>query len=327
MTDDFFSIPEGVVERSDGGSPRLVPRGVDPASGIRADYTRASYMSGFIEESEHFHRWEMRYLAKAMGQNEDLAALAACETYSTGVTDATYGRVKTNSGRRLDEIIERALDRVRIHEKADRGTAVHGFTEPGCPTGDAVPERLRAVVASFWETVRVNAIWLAATEQFTANDDVMSAGTFDHLIRVPGHPLFEDRFVIADKKTGRYSPFEWTVQLAIYAYGDPYNLANHTRPEWPGEVDREWGLVLWMDAEKGTTKPIPVDLKFGWEMAQLAAQVRDGHERRDLTAPFKPATFDQKLNASNDRGALERLWYSTTDEAEKARVNEKARTL
>ena len=41
---------------------------------------------------------------------------------------------------------------------------------------------------------------------------------------------------IADKKTGRYAPFEWCIQLAIYAYGDPYDLSTHQRPAWPGPV-------------------------------------------------------------------------------------------
>lgn len=322
---DFFTQTEEEVPRGPGGSPMLVPRGLE-GKDIRAAYTRASYMSGFIEESEHFHKWEMRYLAKAMGQNEDLAALAACETYSTGVSDAVYGRAKSASGRRLDEIIERALDRVRIHEKADRGTAIHGFTEPGAPSGDAIPERLRPAVASFWETLRVNAVEIVGTEVFTANDKVMAAGTFDHLMRFVGDRELDD-FVITDKKTGRYSPFEWAIQMSIYAYGDVYDVETDRRPMWPGAINQQHGVVFLIDCDKGTTEMHLVDLLFGWEMAQIAARVRDAHERRDICTPYKPPTFQQRLSAVTTRGDLERLWYSTTNPDEKALVEGKARTL
>lgn len=326
----FFAPAPGEALRTPSGKPLLVPRGLE-GKGIRADYSRASGLAEFIEESAHIHRWEMRYLAKAMGQNEDLAALAAVETYSTGIKDAVFGREKSASGRRLDSIIERALDRVRLHEKADRGTAVHAATEPGGVELEQVPERLRGAVKAFWESVRVNAIDLVDTEAFTANDTTMSAGTFDHLVRVPGHPLLTD-YVIADKKTGRFSPFEWTVQLSSYANGDRYDLETDTRPEWPGPINKKWGLVWQIDCEPKTpddqrVKLHIIDLEFGWEMAQLAAKVRDAHERRDIVTDYRPAGFNERLAASTTTEDLRRLWESTTDEAERSVVEEKARHL
>jgi hypothetical protein len=320
---DFFSMPEPDVKRAPGGSPLLAPRGLE-GKDIRAPYTRASYMADFLEDKEHIHRWEMRYLAKAMGQNEDLAALAACETYSTGLSDATFGREKSASGRRLDDIIERAFDRVRIHEKADHGSAVHGFTEPGAPSGDAIPERMRADVAAFWEINRRECIEIVATEQFTANDKTMSAGTFDHLVRIPGHPLLTD-YVIADKKTGRFSPFEWIIQLSSYANGDPYDTSTDTRPAWPGPINKDWGLVWQIGG--GSVKLWMLDLALGWELAQIAAKVRDAHARTDLAVAYKSATFEQRLAACNTKHDLTYLWHSTEDLAQRSLIEEKARSL
>jgi hypothetical protein len=137
-TANFFDMPADQGPRRENGDPVLFDR-----MGTEARYTRASSLATYIENLTHIKKWEMRYLCKAMGQNEDLAALAAVETYSTGISDAVFGRDKSESGKRLDEIIQRALDRVRIHEKADRGTAVHGATEPGAPAG---VERLRPAV-------------------------------------------------------------------------------------------------------------------------------------------------------------------------------------
>lgn len=304
--ENFFTPPEGEAMRDGGGRPLLVPVGVDPSSGIRASYTRASSMADHLEDKSHIHRWEMRYLAKALGRHEDLAALAATETYSTGLTNPTIGRDKSASGRRLDKIIERALDRERIHEKADWGTAVHGFTEPGGAPAEAVPERMRPQVRGFWDWVRVNGVEIVGTEQFTANDATMSAGTFDHLVRVPGDPTLSG-CVIADKKTGRYSPFEWCVQLATYAYGQLYDTDTDARLAWPGPINLDWGLVIQI-GDDGVQGHL-VDLRFGWEMAQLAAAVRDAHARNDIAVGWS-SRLSARVEAANSVDDLRVLWHA-----------------
>jgi hypothetical protein len=321
----FNQLPEPDVKRGVDGSPRLIPRGLE-VSGVRADYTRASYMADFVEDKQHIHRWEMRYLAKAMGQNEDLAALAACEGYSTGISDAMYGRSKTASGRRLDDIIERAFDRVRIHEKADRGTAVHGFTEPGAPDGTAIPERLRPAVGSFWQVNAKECVDIVGTEIFTANDATMSAGTFDHLVTVLGHPLLTG-LVVADKKTGNFDPLSWCVQISTYAHGDIYKTDDDTRPPWPGTINLDYGLVWQIDADNGTTKLWIIDIAFGWEVAKLAAQVRDIRKRNDIATDYKAPTFDQRLTAAKTAEELRTLWYSTDKADQHALIEQKARLL
>lgn len=329
---NFFDTTDAEVPREKGtGSPMLIPRGLEKM-GTRADYTRASYMADQIEEKGHIHRWEMRYLAKAMGQNEDLAALAACEVYSTGISDAVVGREKSASGRRLDDIIERALDRVRIHEKADRGTAVHGFTEPGAPDGDAIPKHLRAAVESFWEANRKECIEILGTEIFTANDTTMSAGTFDHAVRVHGHPLLGD-IVVGDKKTGSFDPLSWCVQISTYANGEPYNLEDDTRPGWPGPVNLQYGLVWQIDVPKGTTKLWMIDIELGWELAQIAARVRDAHKRTDIASAYRAPKFHDRLAAIHSVEGLRMMWESVEHELEPIRgdmrrlIEEKVRSL
>src|SRR5680860_47061 len=126
--DSFFNEPEGEVFR-DQGRPVLVPRSVSPSAGIKVVYTRASSMAEYVSDSQHFHKWEMRGLARGLGIREDLAALAASETYCSGLTNVPERGEKARSGRRLDAIIERAHDAVRWHEKADYGTAFHAHTE------------------------------------------------------------------------------------------------------------------------------------------------------------------------------------------------------
>lgn len=329
---DFFNLSEADPVRK-GGKPILIPEGMPVEDQYRVEYSRASGMAEFIEDLGHIHKWEMRYLAKAMGQNEDLAALAAVETYSTGISDAVFGRDKTMSGKRLDVIIDRAMDRARIHEKADRGTAVHGATEPTAPPREAIPERLRPPTDAFWDINRRECIELVGTEMFTANDLTMSAGTFDHLVRIPGHPLFKDQYVIGDKKTGRFDPFSWCVQLSTYGRGKVYDTTTDTRIDWPGPVNLDYGLVWQIDCDPDTkgerVQLWVVNLEFGWRMAQLAAQVRDGHEEAKtvMATEYRAPTFAQRLAASNTAEHLRLLWHSTDDLGQRALVEEKARSL
>ncbi len=215
----------------------------------------------------------MRNLAKAMGQSPDLCELAACEPYSTGLTNPTVGRAKSASGRALDSIIERALDRVRLHEKADRGTAVHAWTEPA--NQEYISPAARADVESFRQCIVDNGIQIGATEVFMANDPLRAAGTFDHLCWVPGFG-----WVICDKKTGKMDADHFGVQLSVYAYGEVYDPATRTRRSLEdlvgtAEINREVGIVFAIANGKTTLKED--DLVKGRRGAQAAADARDYH--------------------------------------------------
>lgn len=340
----FASLPENDAQRDHlTGNPRIVTEAhegrEDP---LRVEYTRASGLADNIENKSHIHTWEMRYLAKAMGQNEDLAALAAVETYSTGVETDWFTReqmrAKTASGRRLDSIIERAFDRVRLHEKADRGTAVHGATEPGAPAVERIPERLRPPVLAFEEVNRRECIEIVGTEVFTVNDATATAGTFDHLVRVHGHPDLTD-LVVADKKTGRFDPLSWVVQISSYARGRVYDTKAERRLDWPGQINERYGLVWQINCEKapeGRTDPGTervklwvIDLEVGWEMAQLAARVRDVNRDEDaLAGGFRSPTHEQRLAACETKDSLRVLWNSLDEgDPRRAAIEEKARSL
>lgn len=314
MSDDFFDVDD---TRDEEGRPRLIPRGMDPDSTPRVTYDRASSMSDYLLDTAHIQRWRMRYLARSLGMNEDLAALAGAEVYTTGFAKGDEGENRA-SGRRLDKIIDRALDRVRIVERADYGTVVHAATEPDF--AGYAPERAKADVASFWTFVRENGIKLLATEMFTANDEVRSAGTFDHLAYVPGMGI-----VVTDKKTGNTDANAFAVQLAIYANADLYDITTDQRTSLEdfvsGQVNRDVGVVF--QIRDGQTKAYEVDLVGGWEAARLAAAVRDYRTRGDLLAPItdwdrrlrneRKRIEQEILGLSGDRAALDRLWQEHRD--------------
>jgi hypothetical protein len=315
--------PDATDVQREGGEPLLVPRGMP--KNVRARYTRASALSSYIEDVKYIHKWQMRYLAKAMGQNPDLAELAAVEPYSTGLRNPVFGSDKSQSGRRLDAIIERALDRAGILEKADRGTAIHAATEPGAPF---VPKHLQASVDSFEEVNRREGIRIIDTERFTANDETMSAGTFDHLVVVPGIPELSG-CVIGDKKTGDYSPHEWAIQLSTYARGEPYNTDTDDRHPWPTDVNLDYAIVWQIDntADPVTTRLHVLDIGAGWEAAKHAAWVRDWHKRNDLTHDFKPPSISERLQNTDDVDGLRTLWEATDEANIRSFIEQKAGSL
>lgn len=270
MTETFFEeeVGRGGVPRDAHGNALILP--ANATTDRLVPYTAASALADFISDDRHIHRWEMRYLAKGMGQSPDLCELAACEPYSTGF-DGPTGRDKSSSGRRLDAVIERALDRVGIHERADYGSAVHAWTEPG--NGQPVSERARADVESFDRKVREAGIKIVATEVFTANDWVQAAGTFDHLCWVPGYG-----YVICDKKTGKMDWYHFGIQLSVYARGDVYDPATRKRAPLEsltgGElVNRDVGIVFAI--KDGKTELKEVDLVTGFTGAEAAARARE----------------------------------------------------
>ena len=338
--DNFWNMPPAAPERGPKDGPLLVPK----AGGDRVEYTRASGLCSHIKNLTHIHTWEMRYLAIAMGQNPDLAALAAAETYSTGPETEFFNseenRAKTQSGKRVDQIIERALDRRRIHEKADRGTTFHALTEPDAPTGPLIPESLQVPLQEFEEVNRRECIESLGVEMFAANDVTRTAGTFDRAVKIHGHPLFGDKIVISDIKTGRFDPVSWAVQISTYAYGDRYDTDTDQRIPWPGEVDLEHALVWQVDCKDyasvgrpepkaGRIKLWVVNIRIGWELAQLAAKVRDlTEDKKEMAEKYRSPDFEERLALSNTREALTALWHSLEDgDALRAAVEEKGKAL
>lgn len=275
---DFFDLTQG-PPRDKYGRPLLIPRG--GTEDDRQWYTRASGLGDTIENFAFLHKWKMRYLAVGLSRNMDLVRLAAAEIYTTGFGKGD-SKENTASGKRLDDVIDRALERAKIHEKADYGTAVHARTEPGNEGVDP-DEMQRQEVQSFWDLIAELGITIIGTEIFTANDEVRTAGTFDHLMYVPGYGI-----IITDKKTSSKASESYDVQLSVYAQADIYDYETDQRMTleeyvaskgWnPALINREDGLIFWI--KNGRTQTRFLNLKEGYMAARVAAWVRDEHHTK-----------------------------------------------
>lgn len=257
--DDLF---KGAVKRDQYGRPLL--RSTD---GRLLAYTRASSLADTIHDFHGLTIWEKRLIIKGLGEREDLAAMAGALPLLTDDKD-----LDRPTNRELDEIGRQAFEHSRGHAKANWGTAVHSYTEPG-PRG-VPPDRMQADVASFSDAMR--GLPIVATELFVANDDLMAAGTFDHIVH---HPEYGN--VVADKKTGQLKFLQAAIQTAVYAGGDLYDVETDERSPLPID-NRDWGLLIHIPVGQGRTDIYKLDLNIGRAAAALCLAVKEMRSRRDV---------------------------------------------
>lgn len=302
--DDLFDTELNPLDRDQYDRPLLVPspeRAANPLilnratkkapGGIRPDgklpYTRASSLANYASDHTALETWKQRSLTKGLGEREDLAALAAALPPILGNTrdkDAMSRQEKEQdrvTNMTLDRIAEEAMIYANRDYKANYGTAIHGFTDPG-PHGD-IPERMQADVEAFH---RATAGWeFLATEVFVRNDEYQAAGSFDHLVRIPWRP--DLGVLVMDKKTGILHDDQFSIQLAVYAGGTPYDAETDTAYDWPGgeAPNRDVALLVHIPMGRGIAPVYIVDIAQGHEAALHACAVRAHRSNKTLSTP------------------------------------------
>lgn len=297
---DFLAVDK--PPRDGSGRPMLIPRGTEIRDENRVAYSRASGLGDLLEEFSYLWKWKMRGLAVGLARRVDLVRLAATEIYTPGFAEDL--QANRASGRRVDEIIERALDDAGIAEKADYGTAIHSRTEEGNDNVD-FDEKQALDVASCWDLWTELGVVHLGTEVFTACDELRSAGTFDHLSYVPGYGI-----VVTDKKTSSKVKKTYDIQLGGYSRSDVYDPETDERMTleeyvaskgWdPALINRSVGIIWWV--KNGKTQARFLDLDAGYEAAKVAAWIRD--ERRTLGVATD-VTKDIRVAVNNQRFSLE----------------------
>ena len=228
-------------------------------------YTRVSTLAKTLDDQSGLMMWKQRQAVKGVVKRADLIALAK----SAGEDNKT-----------LNEVVKQAMDAAESSAAANKGTALHSFTEAVDLGHDIdVPLDYLADVDAYKKATAVLDVVMA--EKFVVDDHLEAAGSFDWLVRLP-----DGRLVIADIKSGkdaaRYS-VATAAQCAIYANSQLYSVADDTRTPFPDELDRNVGLLIHLPAGMGECHVYKLDLVFGYQFAQVAAEVRDWRKTKPAT--------------------------------------------
>lgn len=293
-------VPEG-IPRGRGGRPKiraLLPDGTDSPDRF-ASYTRASTLGKALESDHAIQVWKQRMITFGMSRRSDLVALASAIRTTEEPADKEA----------LGDVAERALEAAKGSAGATRGTALHLLSEQhdaGADLSHLPPNILEAlrVYRRLMESVEV-----VASEQFVVNDALETAGTYDRVVSLrepataPNGARIEtgERLVIDLKtsKDAKYFGPTYSCQQAVYATGIPYSHAGG-RGEWPVDETEphdtplgprtDWSLILHVPPDSlADAGWYWVDLRQGYELAELARLVRAQSGRDDLFHPAELA--------------------------------------
>lgn len=254
------------LERDRWGRPIILT-----PDGTREPYTRPSTLARTLSDTVSLERWKCRQTAIGIATRRDLSALVA-----------------THRGdkRKLDEVVELAMEAADSGQAARLGTALHAATAAYDLGGtlDDVPAALLDDVAAYARATEH--LQVVGVEQFVVCHRWKTAGTFDRVYR-----LEDGRTVVADLKTGspdsvKYGALEWAVQICVYANSDLYDpKTGQTRPLDP-DLDRMTGLVVHLPESSGECSIYEVNLKEAERAVAGALWVRQWRARKDIVRPY-----------------------------------------
>jgi hypothetical protein len=243
-------------------------------TGEERAWVRATTWAKTVADVFALHGWEKRMVALGLAQRPDLLLRVA----AVPDPNSTHGKSQ------LDRLVDQAREHAKAGARANLGTALHTFAE-SCDLGRALPEipaPFDRDLAAYQKAMAAVEVSRNYVERICVVRALGVAGTMDRIVRfkhAQGLPM------VGDLKTGadlRYSWSEIAIQLALYAHADTvYDL--NSRQHYPMlEVNQDAALVVHLPAGEGRCTLHLVDIKAGWEMAQVCAVVRAWRDRKDL---------------------------------------------
>lgn len=253
MTDVLAAPLTAEFRRDSKGRP--IVRTLD---GRETTYTRCTTYIGVLENRYMLELWQQRMVILGLVERADLLLSAAAHV---------------NDRNELNRIAEEAQNAAKARAKATIGTALHKFTadmDRGLTIGN-VPGDWQAHLDAYREITRPLRHVLIETP--TICDELEVAGTPD---RISEYPIGSGKFYVTDLKTGDITrSAKIAMQLAVYAHSQLYDVQTDQRSPYPVPVSRTAGIVLEVNQEKLPAALHWVNLARGWELVQLAKQVRE----------------------------------------------------
>lgn len=312
---DAFSTPKQALKESDKYDSFGRYKLVHPDTGKPVKWTRATTYAKSVQDTYALSMWSQRMVLKGCALRPDITAAA-------GTLDVKADKDRMNS--LVEEAKKAAGDKVA----ANKGTAVHAYTEDLDKAWVGIVTEVREVPEDFVPTVQAYEEILKAfglepvpglIEFTTAVKQYEVAGTSDRVYKVTRDitvklngrtvTLYAGEYVIGDVKTGADLSYGWQeicIQLALYAQGLntsgvwDWGSGRWGRPVLPDNPDvmlkvrTDVGVVPHLPVDRSVTgAPLAtlyaVDLDAGWAASVLCGQVRTWRKERKIATALEIA--------------------------------------
>lgn len=268
---------EDTVRRDARGRPYIKEIDIlGNLTGREVTYTRVTKYIDCIDDKSMLARWGERQLVKGLlgGRGARWRAEA-----SSLLTDDKKSA--------LNDLIWKIKESAGAEDQAAIGTAVHAITERydlGWDLGEIdnlYQDDLTAYIQATKYLVHHE------IERLMVNDDLRTAGTPDRITEYRPCRICGRTFYIFDLKTGRvdgYTQNSQAMQLAVYAHSKIYETAGHRY--MPVDLCLHKGIICSLPAGSGRAELQWIDIEKGWELVQIATQVRKARNTRVRRGSF-----------------------------------------
>lgn len=249
-----------------------------PDGSKEVTYTRTSTFAKALSDSDSLSWWRQQMLVRGIARDPRVLQPTLNRFADTGELDLEDEETKAA----IAETIVRASDTGGANDAANWGTTMHALTDIVDFSDQPLTRDMWDLPQSIWDTLDAYVeltkdMVMVSGEQFVVNDLLRTAGSYDRTFQWKGES------VVGDLKTGTVRFPDHGIQTALYANSKHYDIATGRRV--PGPVDdasTKVGVIVHLPRpglKNRNGKPvepslIPVDLEAGWELANLAEQVR-----------------------------------------------------
>jgi hypothetical protein len=230
-------------------------------------WTRATTLAGALDDEYGLTKWKMRAVILGLVSQTDLLDLA----YASDPDDKEQ----------LDSLADDAIKASGADQKSNQGTALHKFTAR-LDAGELSrsPRQWEPDLTAYEAFKKEKGILTHPSyiERITVIPELGVAGTMDRIVKHEGEPK------IADLKTGKveHGGMKMSMQLALYAHGTGLWDMEHGRWLPMPKVSQTEGLIMHLPAGQHKPALYRVNLELGWQMAQVAYQVREWRRDKGL---------------------------------------------
>lgn len=249
-----------------------------PGTGkLKDTFTRVTTGAHALDETTGLDKWKMRNVVLGIHQQPELLDRIDLFAEPYEVT------------RTLNDVAAKASDAAGASEAAERGTAIHAWTEAverdGMDVAD-VPTEFKPFVTSYLEALERAGIESVPEliERIVWHKGTGWVGTFDRVYR-----LADGTRVIGDVKTSkdlRYGYLGFAMQLAVYADADAMLKADGSGWEPMPAVGNVYGVIAHLPSNRpGHCELVTLDLAAGRYAIELAERVREVRAKAGTVIP------------------------------------------